>query len=752
MIAKFRMPGVTDKVMGGFLILALIAVGLTDAGAGRLRGDNPAAPQTQKKELAVNVALKGVCEDESGKALSGVRVFLYREDRQNLKDVQFRNLETGADGRFEFRDLPPISKEESDAGQGYLVAATKPGRGSAIRRLSTGFETEPLKLSMKPAATLKGRVTGPDGKPVAGAQVWPNGYGNGPLEGVCSARSDGDGRYAITDMTAWGPDVHKPIDKGNGIALVIEGCYFNVLHPDFAHEVAMYRNMPDTVDVILQPAGVVAGRVVDRVTGKPAAGASVFMQGTHGNNGWGRVGTAVDGSYRITSVKAGKYNICVDVPNRVCAALDSIEVEAGKTYSAPDLSLVEGSWLEGQLVDAVTGKPISFESKDVKPSVGLYGPSRPKSGAACQYSIIDSQGRFRLHVAPGINYPYLMDSDYNSRIQRGNHYFEKGIEVKAGEVVSIEFRILPTKPIPDPEPSAVRLAIPVEAERESAATIRRLGGWYKVDAENHVVEVNMVDHVTAEKRFFHNTITNTDEALRSVGSFPRLKGLYLQKGQATDEGLKTLSKLIDLEVLFVLDAERITDQGIADLAGLKKLKSVCLESSKLTGDSLAVFGQLPAIEELSLQGNSIDDDGLKHLANIKGLRSLWVGRNKAVITDKGARHLANLTEMKELDLQGANLTDEGVIALKELKQLRRLDVSTKSGAITDACIESLLEKPKLTSLSVIGSQLTDKGVERLLALKDLKDLSLGTIAMSRERQEELKKQRPGLRLWLFPQE
>jgi 5-hydroxyisourate hydrolase-like protein (transthyretin family) len=589
---------------------------------------------------------------------------------------------------------------------------------------------------MKPATTLKGRVTDPDGKPVAGAQVWPNVISVRPLEGICSARTDADGRYAITDMTAWGPD-------GN------VGCYFNVLHPDFGREMPMYRSIPDTIDVVLQPAGVVAGRVVDRVTGKPAAGVVVSMQGTKVNNhgSWNQIVTAADGSYRIASVKAGQYNVFADAPNRACAALDSIAVEAGKTFAAPDLSLVEGSWLEGQLVDALTGKPMVFEAKDLKPSVYLYCPSRPKSGAACQFCSVDNQGRFRLHVAPGINYPYVANSEFRERTQRGDYYLEKGVEVKASEIVSIEFRILPIKPIPDPEPSTFRYAIPVEAERDAAATIRRLGGWYKVDAENHVVEVNMVHHETAEKRRYDNWITNTDEALRSVGSFPRLKELYLRNGQATDEGLKALTKLRDLEVLFVWDAGKITDAGIAHLAGLKKLNHLHFSNGNLGGDSLAVFSQLPAIKKLSLQENSIDDDALKSLAGIKGLRTLWVGRSKRLITDAGARHLANLTSLEELEMQGSDLTDAGVIALKELKQLRHLYLSSRSRAITDASIDSLLNKTKLTSLWMIDSKLTDKGVERLLALKELKDLTLGVSAYSPEREAELKMQRPGLRLY-----
>jgi len=94
-----------------------------------------------------------------------------------------------------------------------------------------------------------------------------------------------------------------------------------------------------------------------------------------------------------------------------------------------------------------------------------------------------------------------MFHDYWQRIQR-REYFEKGIEVKSGEVVKIAFRLLPSTPIPDPDPAPIRLKVPVAAERQAAALVLQMGGWYEVDADNHVSEVNMVYHETTDGRRF----------------------------------------------------------------------------------------------------------------------------------------------------------------------------------------------------------------------------------------------------------
>src|SRR5206468_6404134 len=115
--------------------------------------------------------------------------------------------------------------------------------------------------------------------------------------------------------------------------------------------------------------------------------------------------------------------------------------------------------------------------------------------AACMASAVDDYCSFRLHVAPGISFAYIMHPNVWERAQK-REFYEKGIEVKANEVARLEFRILPLKPLADPDPAPVRLPIPVPSEQQAAATVRQLGGWYKVDKDNHVIDVNMVYHET----------------------------------------------------------------------------------------------------------------------------------------------------------------------------------------------------------------------------------------------------------------
>lgn len=73
-------------------------------------------------------------------------------------------------------------------------------------------------------------------------------------------------------------------------------------------------------------------------------------------------------------------------------------------------------------------------------------------------------------------------------------------------------------------------------------SIRRLGGWYRVDDDKHVVEVNMVYFDTGYKIRYDNVQSDTDENMRFV------------------------ENLQHLEVFFIWDARSISDVGVRHLS------------------------------------------------------------------------------------------------------------------------------------------------------------------------------------------
>jgi len=82
-----------------------------------------------------------------------------------------------------------------------------------------------------------------------------------------------------------------------------------------------------------------------------------------------------------------------------------------------------------------------------------------------------------------------------------------------------------------------------------------------------------------------------------MSAFPQLKRLYLQKGQATDNGLSSLTRLNHLEVLLVWDASSLTDAGIANFAGLKKTQGAAPEQCSARRRSVGCFRPNPQLED-----------------------------------------------------------------------------------------------------------------------------------------------------------
>lgn len=186
-------------------------------------------------------------------------------------------------------------------------------------------------------------------------------------------------------------------------------------------------------------------------------------------------------------------------------------------------------------------------------------------------------------------------------------------------------------------------------------------------------------HVTAvQYQGFSLRVIDGDKELAHLSQFPRLNSLALPLAgfEFTNEGLKELSTLAELESLIIFMSEEVMNDRLQVISGISTLK------------------------ELGLVNNSVDDEGMKH--------------------DEGMRHIAKLTDLESLDVLNLNLTDSGINALGTLQKLVTLRI--KSTGIIDESLEMIANLPRLEHLDISGSDVTDEGLRTLSKSKSLKRL------------------------------
>jgi len=162
-------------------------------------------------------------------------------------------IQAGADGTFQFRQPPG-----NVAFSAYRVLSGQAPEQVSRQRLTlvAGRDVTDIVFKAEQTATLKGKVLGPQGKPLAGAQVWAFG---------ATLWTDANGAFEL-------PLVRHP--AGVIIDMALEACHPNL--PGYrGFLIKPFETDPGTERVIeMKPAATLTGRVVDN-DGKPVRSASV---------------------------------------------------------------------------------------------------------------------------------------------------------------------------------------------------------------------------------------------------------------------------------------------------------------------------------------------------------------------------------------------------------------------------------------------------------------------------------------------
>ena len=126
------------------------------------------------------------------------------------------------------------------------------------------------------------------------------------------------------------------------------------------------------------------------------------------------------------------------------------------------------------------------------------------------------------------------------------------------------------------------------------------------------------------------------DSIREPGGKVVSSDLHLYNTKITDDGLKLLKGLTELEYLD-LGRTRVTDAGLVNLKGLRNLQWLDLRLTPITDAGLEHLKDLPRLKSLCLDYTEVTDTGLEKMKGVVSL--LYLSIFGTGITDAGVRKL-----------------------------------------------------------------------------------------------------------------
>ena len=231
----------------------------------------------------------------------------------------------------------------------------------------------------------------------------------------------------------------------------------------------------------------------------------------------------------------------------------------------------------------------------------------------------------------------------------------------------------------------------------------------------------------------------SDEGLRHLARMSQLEELDLSGTHMrfTDQGLASLAGLTRLKVFKACWPPRISDAGIAHLAGCDQLEVVNLMGTPTGDGALAALAGKPALRQL-YTGARLTDEGLASLHDFPAFRR-WSGGEPRCdlmsfdtgptfllldgpITDQGLRRLAGLEGVFGLSLfwHVRALTPTGLSALSALPNLGM--VGCQDTLCDDIAMQHLGALPSLRMLMAQGTVAGDEGFAALSRSRTLEHI------------------------------
>jgi len=213
----------------------------------------------------------------------------------------------------------------------------------------------------------------------------------------------------------------------------------------------------------------------------------------------------------------------------------------------------------------------------------------------------------------------------------------------------------------------------------------------------------------------------TSESIRALLASKGTLALFYSASEMSDDDLKILGEFTKLKQVHA-SGPRVTDAGVKHLTALKELTGIALPKTSLTSAGVGELVTLTALGKLELYDTWVGDDAVDSLSKLKGLTSLNITRTR--ITATGHAKLAKNLPKCRIEWEDPNRS----VARWALEQPKgfKLALELPGGKMVVAeSIENIPEGP-FTILQILshGATFTDSDVRRLGGLKGLTVLSL----------------------------
>ena len=225
-------------------------------------------------------------------------------------------------------------------------------------------------------------------------------------------------------------------------------------------------------------------------------------------------------------------------------------------------------------------------------------------------------------------------------------------------------------------------------------------------------------------------------------------GIVAESQDLNLEDMKLFGRLGDLESFACLGSN-VTDELFAQFKDLKKLKSIRVQNSEITVETLKLFSTFPELESLDIRRdlklenadlalipefpkltklaayyNSFTNSGVNKISKSTTLKSVDL-RGCTDVSDSSAKYLARMESLEEVYFR-FYITNDGVDKLSAAPNLKFVEF--QDCQIDNGCAELFAKFPSLTGLRIFRSKgFTDDGIKGLANLKlerlELRDLS-----------------------------